>query len=147
MIVHGFREIIAHGKEYRMELLEDFLVASNLAGVAFGNAGTGMVHAMSYPLSGMYHVAHGEANYQFLTAVFAAFLAKMMECDEAVVYEKLQELLDQIISRKKLREYGMKEEEIHSFAVSVDASQQRLLNQSYVKPTIEQMEAVYRELY
>ena len=34
MIVHGFREIIAHGKEYRMELLEDFLVASNLAGVA-----------------------------------------------------------------------------------------------------------------
>ena len=162
MIVHGFREIIAHGKEYRMELLEDFLVASNLAGVAFGNAGTGMVHAMSYPLSGTYHVAHGEANYQFLTAVFAAyqkmnptgkivrlnaFLAKMMECDEAVVYEKLQELLDQIISRKKLREYGMKEEEIHSFAVSVDASQQRLLNQSYVKPTIEQMEAVYRELY
>lgn len=162
MIVHGFREIIAHGKEYRMELLEDFLVASNLAGVAFGNAETGMVHAMSYPLSGMYHVAHGEANYQFLTAVFAAyqkmnptgkiirlnaFLAKMMECDEAVVYEKLQELLDQIISRKKLREYGMKEEEIHSFAVSVDASQQRLLNQSYVKPAIEQMEAVYRELY
>lgn len=162
MILSGFEKIASNGKEYRMELLDDFLVASNLAGIAFGNAGTGMVHAMSYPLSGMYHVAHGEANYQFLTAVFAAyskmnptgkilklnaFLAKTLNCEEAVVYEKLQELLDQIISRKKLREYGMKEEEIHSFAVSVEESQQRLLNQSYVKPTVAQMEEVYRELY
>ena len=80
----------------------------------------------------MPRLAHG-----LVKRIDPAFLAKMMECDEAVVYEKLQELLDQIISRKKLREYGMKEEEIHSFAVSVDASQQRLLNQSYVKPTIE----------
>ena len=56
-----------------MELLDEFLTASNLAGIAFGNAGTGAVHAMSYPLSGVYHVTHGEANYQFLTAVFASY--------------------------------------------------------------------------
>lgn len=51
MILTGFRQILEHGQEYRMELLDDFLTASNLAGIAFGNAGTGAVHAMSYPLS------------------------------------------------------------------------------------------------
>ena len=73
MIIEGFQKIAEHGEEYRMNLLDDFLTASNLAGIAFGNAGTGAVHAMSYPLSGVYHVTHGEANYQFLTAVFAKY--------------------------------------------------------------------------
>lgn len=162
MIANGFRQILKKGEDCRMELLEDFLAASNLAGVAFGNAGTGAVHAMSYPLSGVYHVTHGEANYQFLTAVFAAyqrykpegkiqklnrFLGEVMECDETCVYAELEKMLDKIISRKKLREYGMKEEEIASFAKSVEESQQRLLNQSYVKFTAEQMADIYRELY
>lgn len=162
MIIEGFQNIAKKGPDYRMELLEEFLIASNLAGIAFGNAGTGMVHAMSYPLSGKYHVAHGEANYQFLTAVFAAyqkmrpegeirelnqFLGNLLKCEEDMVYIELEKLLDRMIGRKKLREYGMKEEEIRLFAESVNESQQRLLNQSYVKPTVKQMEEVYRQLY
>lgn len=162
MILSGFRKLAEHGPEYRMELLDEFLTASNLAGVAFGNAGTGAVHAMSYPLSGVYHVTHGESNYQFLTAVFAAYqsckpegelkelnryLAGILDCGEERVYDEIEKLLDQIISRKRLREYGMKEEEIRSFAESVQESQQRLLNQSYVKFTTEQMEEIYRKLY
>lgn len=162
MILSGFRQILEHGQEYRTELLDDFLTASNLAGIAFGNAGTGAVHAMSYPLSGVYHVTHGEANYQFLTAVFGAYqrlnpdgilkevnalLAGLLHCEEERVYTELEHLLDQIMSRKRLREYGMTEAEIRGFAESVEASQQRLLNQSYVKLTVEQMEELYRELY
>lgn len=162
MILSGFRQIIEHGPEYRRELLDDFLTASNLAGIAFGNAGTGAVHAMSYPLSGVYHVTHGEANYQFLTSVFGTyqrlnpdgilkevngFLAELLDCKEEQVYTELEHLLDQIISRKKLREYGMTEADIRGFAESVEASQQRLLNQSYVKFDADQMEKIYRELY
>lgn len=162
MILDGFEKILEKGPEYRMELLEEFLVASNLAGIAFGNAGTGTVHAMSYPLSGGYHVTHGEANYQFLTAVFAEYqrvnpdgglaelneyLAGILHCKGDQVYEVLEALLDKVIPRKKLHEYGMKEEEIRSFAESVEAGQQRLLNQSYVKFTVEQMEEIYRKLY
>ena len=41
----------------------------------------------------------------------------------------------------------MKEEETQIFAARVEASQQRLLNQSYVKMTADQMAAIYRELY
>ena len=52
-----------------------------------------------------------------------------------------------VIAKKPLREYGMKESEIESFAVSVEKSQQRLLNQSYVKFSIEEMMEIYRALY
>lgn len=162
MILSGFRQIIERGEEHRFSLLDDFLTASNLAGIAFGNAGTGAVHAMSYPLSGVYHVTHGESNYQFLTAVFRTyqqmnpdgeiqelnrFLAELLECDEMQVYEELEHLLNQIIPRKKLREYGMSETDIRTFAESVEASQQRLLNQSYIRFQADQMEAIYRQLY
>lgn len=162
MLIKGFREIAEHGADCRFELLEDFLVASNLAGISFGNAGTGAVHAMSYPLSGVYHVTHGEANYQFLTAVFQAylekrpeggiarlneFLAGLLECEALEVYEKLEELLSRVAVRKPLHEYGMKEGEILSFAQSVEKTQQRLLNQSYVKFTAEEMAEIYRKLF
>ena len=162
MIVGGFRKMAVQGKDYRMELLDDFLTASNLAGIAFGNAGTGAVHAMSYPLSGVYHVTHGEANYQFLVAVFETyqqlnpdgkirqlnhFLGGLLGCDESLAYQELEKLLNVIIARRQLREYGMKEGEIEEFAKSVEKSQTRLLNQSYVKFSWQQMAEIYRRLY
>lgn len=162
MILKGFQEIVENGPEYRFQLLDEFLTASDLAGIAFGNAGTGAVHAMSYPLSGAYHVTHGEANYQFLTEVFKhyqagnpdgdikvlnAFLADVMDCDADDVYVKIEELLGKIISKKPLREYGMKEEEIEAFAISVEKTQQRLLNQAYVKFDVTEMMDIYRTLY
>lgn len=162
MILSGFCRIASEGAGIRMELLDEFLTASNLAGIAFGNAGTGTVHAMSYPLSGRYHVAHGESNYQFLTAVFRQyvqadsegkikelmrFLAAILNCREEEVFIKLEELLGQIISKKRLREFGMKECEIREFAQSVAENQQRLLGQSYVKFDVDKLEEIYRELY
>lgn len=162
MILHGFQQIVKDGPDARFELLEEFLTASNLAGISFGNAGTGAVHAMSYPLSGVYHVTHGEANYQFFTAVFAEYqrcrpegkimelnrrLSEILKCSPDKVYSEIETLLSQMVPRKALCTYGMKEEEIRSFAESVEAGQQRLLNQSYVKFTVEQMTDIYRRLY
>ena len=76
MIMNGYMAILEKGEEYRFELLEDFAIASNFAGIAFGNTGVGAVHAMSYPLGGTYHVPHGEANYQFFTEVFKTYNKK-----------------------------------------------------------------------
>ncbi len=58
--------------------MDKFLIASNYAGIAFGNAGVGAVHALSYPLGGKYHVPHGEANYQFLMAVLNFYKKTMV---------------------------------------------------------------------
>ena len=162
ILLKGFCTLAEKGPDSRQELFEDFLAASDMAGISFANAGTGAVHAMSYPLSGVYHVTHGEANYQFLTAVFQAyqeadpdggirelnqFLAGILSCGADQVYGEIEKLLGGLIQRKPLREYGMKEEEIRSFAESVEQSQQRLLNQSYVKFGADEMEKIYRKLY
>lgn len=162
LIVSGFRRVLDEGETARMALLGDFLKASDMAGVAFANAGTGAVHAMSYPLSGAYHVAHGEANYQFFTAVFREYhrqapigkitrveemLAETLGCDTADVYDALETLLDRIIPRKHLRDYGMKAEECETWADDVLELQQRLLNQSYVKFDRDTMVRLYRELF
>ena len=75
------------------------------------------------------------------------FLAGILGCGPGRVYREIEELLGSLIQRKPLREYGMKEEEIRAFAESVEATQQRLLNQSYVKFTADEMEEIYRKLY
>ena len=63
------------------------------------------------------------------------------------VYVEIEKLLDKIIARKKLHEYGMTEDQIQSFAEGVEQNQQRLLNQSYVKFNVEQMVKIYRQLF
>ena len=161
LIVRSFRRVLAEGETARQALLGDFLMASDMAGVAFANAGTGAVHAMSYPLSGTYHVTHGEANYLFFTAIFReyqrqapegklrrlnALLADVLGCGEETVYAALESLLDQILCRKRLREYGMTEADVEPFADNVLEMQQRLLNQSYVRFDRETMCRIYREL-
>jgi 4-hydroxybutyrate dehydrogenase len=127
MILKGYMEIAKNGQDARISLLKDFLIASNYAGIAFGNAGCAAVHALSYPLGGTYHVPHGEANYCLLIGVFKKymeldpdgqirnlnrFIAGILGCDEAVVYEELEKLLNQIIQRKPLREYGVTEDDL-----------------------------------
>ncbi|HZK61160.1 MAG TPA: iron-containing alcohol dehydrogenase, partial [Anaerovoracaceae bacterium] len=64
MIMAGYKEIVAKGEDERFNHLKEFVLASNYAGIAFGNAGVGAVHAISYSIGGAFHVAHGEANYQ-----------------------------------------------------------------------------------
>ncbi len=163
MILEGYARIIEDGPDARLDYLPEFLTASNYAGIAFGNTGVGAVHAMSYPLGAAYHVAHGEANYQFLTAVFNAYylvnpggsiqkLCALLggllgEDDDARVFDALAQRLNAIISRKPLREYGMKPKETETFAASVIEKQQRLLVNSYVPMDEAAIAHIYNQLY
>lgn len=162
MILSGYMEIAKNGKEARIPLLDQFLMASNYAGIAFGNAGCAAVHAMSYPLGATYHVAHGESNYAMFTGVMKnymeikttgeieklnRFIAGILGCEVADVYEELEKLLNYMIQKKPLHEYGMKEEEIELFTDSVIENQQRLLANNFVELDRDRMIKIYRELY
>ncbi|WP_431357030.1 hypothetical protein [Paraclostridium benzoelyticum] len=59
----------------------------------------------------------------------------------------MENLLSNLISKKHLYEYGMKEEEIDSFAQSVIETQQRLLNNNYVQMDVQDIAKIYRKLY
>lgn len=161
IIIRGYQKIAAEGQEARIPLLGDFLLASTYAGLAFGSAGCAAVHATSYPLSGKYHVAHGESNYAMFTgvmknymelktdgeiAVMNAYLADLLGCDTAFVYEKLEELLNQILPKKALHEYGVTEEDCVAFAHAVVTEQTRLTNNNFVPMDEARYVKIYREL-
>lgn len=48
---------------------EGMATGSMLAGLSFGNAGVGAVHALAYPLGGKYHLPHGVSNALLLPFV------------------------------------------------------------------------------
>lgn len=165
MIMEGYKKIIERGgnsKENRADLLKDFILASNYAGIAFGNAGCGAVHALSYAHGGAFHIPHGEANFICFTEVFKMYMRKqpvgkiqeankifanVLGCAEADVYPALDEFLGKLIELKPLREYGMTEDQVASFAKSTVDNQQRLLGNNYVPLTEEEIAEIFQNLY
>ncbi len=162
IILSGYRRIAEKGEKREGELLHDFLTASACAGIAFGNAGCGAVHAMSYPLGAAYHVAHGEANYALFTQVFKtyqsmepngkirelnAFAADILGCDAADLYPALDALLAHFLPRKALRAYGVKEAELSDFTETVMTKQTRLMNNNYVPLDGGAVLKIYRTVY
>lgn len=160
IIIDVFMNIAVKGPEYRFERLEDMLMASNFAGIAFGNTGVGAVHAVSYPLGGAYHVPHGEANYQFLMPVFRIYRAKdpcgritVLENElrrhlgtEGDPYDALEYLLESIFTRPSLSSYGMTEKDAPEFADKVISTQQRLLANNYAELTRDEICNIYKSL-
>ena len=162
MILKGYQIIAGQGQEARLKLLDDFLTASNYAGLAFGTAGCGTVHAMSYPFGGQYHVAHGESNYVIFTGVLKhylklkhegeiaelnRFMASILGCGQGDVYTALDALLNKIMPHKALREYGVKPDDLPAFARFVMEKQQRLMSNSFVPLDETQIFKIYQGLY
>lgn len=163
LILNGYINIVEKGPDYRLEIIEDFAIGSNYAGIAFANTGVGAVHALSYPLGGAYHVPHGEANYQFFTEVFKTYnqkdpngkiseinsiLARILKVtNDSNIYDELSKVLDKLLARKPLKEYGMTKEDIEMFTNSVIEGQQRLLVNNYVPLSKDEIRDIFKALY
>ncbi|WP_047289570.1 MULTISPECIES: iron-containing alcohol dehydrogenase [Pseudomonas] len=61
----------AYANPANLQAREDMATASLMAGMAFGNAGVGAVHALAYPLGGRFNIAHGVSNALLLPYVMA----------------------------------------------------------------------------
>ncbi len=162
MILRGYRCLTEKGTGSWTGLAGDFLLAADYAGLAFSSAGCAAVHALSYPLGGGFHIPHGEANQLVFAATFRKYREKQpggrLGDLEALVgeclgvsgpdaLEALFLLLDQVLPRKPLRAYGVPADALPSFAQGVLAGQQRLLANSYVPLTAEDMTAIYEAVY
>ena len=162
MILKGYQRIAKEGEEARISIMENFLLASTYGGIAFGNAGTGAVHAMSYPIGATYHIPHGESNYAIFTGVFKMyqnmkpngkihqlniFLTDILNCSEDAVYDELDTLLNHIIPQKSLQEYGVTQEKLEQFTISVMEKQGRLMANNYVELPKATVYQIYESLY
>lgn len=72
-----------------LEAKRSMLLGSFYAGVAITASGTTAVHALSYPLGGKYHIAHGVSNAILLTPV--------MKFNEPAIKELLADAYDRVI--------------------------------------------------
>ena len=162
MIITGYQNIIEKGEVARRTLLKSFMIASTFAGIAFGNAGCAAVHAMSYPLGAVYHVPHGEANYAIFTEVYKTYqtinpdgsikelnvlLAKILNCKPDAVYSEIETLLNQILTKKALHEYGVSKADLEDFTEAVMTKQTRLMANNYVPLSRDQVYCIYETLY
>lgn len=160
-ILTGYMEIYTKGKEIRNSLNKDFLIGSTEAGVAFGNAGCGYVHAMSYPFGANYHVPHGEANYVLFLAIFKEYqklqpkgkledlnkiLAQILNCNTDKVYEELEKVLTCILPLKKMSEYGVKESDLDIFTKVTVEKQGRLTANGYIQFSPEKIKEIYKSV-
>lgn len=155
----------AYANPNHIEARENMVTASLMAGMAFGNAGVGAVHALAYPLGGRYHIAHGVSNALLLPYVMewnkiscierfhdiaealgenVSNLTDAEAADRAV--EAMYRLCSTVGISKGLRAFHVPEEAIPEMAE--DASKiERLLKNNPRVFSKEEIEEIYRSAY
>lgn len=76
----------AYANPSSLQAREDMATASLMAGMAFGNAGVGAVHALAYPLGGRFNIAHGVSN--------ALLLPYVMEWNKMACVERFRDIAE-----------------------------------------------------
>ncbi len=162
MILEGYKVIAENGFEASKPLLKDFLTASTYAGIAFGNAGVGAVHAMSYPLGSAFHIPHGESNYALFAGVLRMYeklvpggkmrrlqdlISDILGCNYFSAFDELEALMSRILPRRELRSYGVTESDLQDFTQSVMNKQGRLMANNYTELTKEHVYHIYKSVY
>lgn len=143
----------------------EMLWASYYGGVAITHAGTHLVHALSYPLGGKYHLPHGVAN-AILLAPCMAFVrpwavekfARVWDCipdaETALSAEEkshalvtwLQALVHQLKLPNNLADLGVPPEDIASLSEAA-LNVKRLMNNVPCQLDLQDVQAIYQTLF
>ena len=150
-----------------MEEKNAMQIAAFYGGVAITASGTTAVHALSYPLGGKYHIAHGVSNAMLLIPVmkfnmedptFRKKLAQaydasyhgdsiMKNVDEkaAALVEWMEKIVKNLDIPTDLKEFGVKPEDLEGL-VEAGLNQQRLLVNNIRHITAEDARNIYLEV-
>jgi len=107
LIVHNIHSAYADGRN--LEARANMMLASLLGGKALATAGVGLVHAMAYPLGGMFGISHGLAN-----AVLLPYVTEYNLIGDLKKHSLLAELFDVDTAELSLRDAAAElVEELH----------------------------------
>ena len=147
-----------------LEAKEQMLIASFFAGIAIAASGTTAVHALSYPLGGKYHIAHGVANAMLLTPVMrfnepviapkladaydrcytdGAGLTEAEKADRFIT--KMEEIVKHLEIPTDLTKFGVPREDLESLVES-GMDVKRLLNNNMREVTADDARAIYLQV-
>lgn len=146
-----------------MEAKNKMQIASFYAGVAITASGTTAVHALSYPLGGKYHIAHGVSNAillapvmcfnepsvrERLAAVYDRCIkgeAGTTEKKSAAVIAKLEGIVKHLDIPTSLAELGVPKEDLEVL-VAAGMEVTRLLNNNMRPVTADDARNIYKEI-
>ena len=150
-----------------MDAKNKMQIAAYYGGLAITASGTTAVHALSYPLGGKYHIAHGVSNAILLVPVmkfnqgnaqFCERLAKVYDrcCHEAIKCETTEqkaawvvEKMDYIVRRLEiptsLKEFGVPQEDLEGL-VNAGMQVQRLLVNNMREVTPSDAREIYLQV-
>ena len=159
LIFANIRE--AYNNLDNMDAKNKMLIGAYYGGIAITGSGTTAVHALSYPLGGKFHIAHGVSNailfahvMKFNKDACAERLAVL--CDainpayaEKTVEEKADYVIDQIADIVKvtniptdLTQYGVTMDDL-DFLVTAGSQQQRLLVNNMKELSLDDIRNIY----
>jgi len=75
------------------------------------------------------------------------FLSKQLGCPVGAVYDELEKLLNNVLPKKPLREYGVTKADLQLFTDSVMTTQGRLMANNFVPLDAARVLKIYMELY
>ncbi len=155
----------AYANPSNLQAREDMATASLMAGMAFGNAGVGAVHALAYPLGGRFNIAHGVSNALLLPYVMAwnkmacverfrdiaeamgvrvAHLSDKDAADQAV--QAMTDLCVAVDIPSGIRSFNVPEDAIPEMAIEASKID-RLMRNNPRKLTAADIEKIYRSAY
>lgn len=163
LIVRHLHEAVKNGQN--LTAREGMHLGALIAGMGFSNVGVGAVHALEYPIGGAVHCSHGCGNGLLLPYVMEfnrparvetlARLAELMDIKvtglssqaaaEAAI-NKVRVLRRQIGIPDKLREIGVKQNQLRSFA-EMALGIKRLMRSNPRPPTVDDLEAILQAAY
>ncbi|EMN1926443.1 iron-containing alcohol dehydrogenase [Burkholderia ambifaria] len=160
----GANIVEAYENGRSLKAREAMMLGSMYGGLALTAAGTAAVHALAYPLGGMFNVTHGVANAMLLPHVMAfnldaiegrlsnvaraLDLASKTDADAVAarkLIDKMEEWTAAVDIPQDLRKFGVSEEHLDALAVAA-SKVKRLLGNNPKALTLDDMKSIYSRL-
>lgn len=160
----GANIVEAYENGQSLKAREAMMLGSMYGGLALTAAGTAAVHALAYPLGGMFNVTHGVANAMLLPHVMAfnldaiegrlsnvaraLDLASKADPDAVAarkLIDKMEEWTAAVDIPQDLRKFGVSEEHLDALAGAA-SKVKRLLGNNPKALTLDDMKSIYSRL-